>query len=62
MRGYNPGGETLEVTLTPFKRFNSAAQVNLAEQKIVDLTVEKDTGSVSLTVKSNEIVSVLFNE
>lgn len=61
VRGYNPGHKALEVTLTPFKRFNAAAQVNLAEQKIADLTVEKETGSVKLTVKSNEIISVLFD-
>ncbi len=61
VRGYNPGHKALEVTLTPFKRFNSAARVNLAEQAIADLSVEKDTGSVRLTVKSCEIVTVLFN-
>jgi mannosylglycerate hydrolase len=62
VRGYNPGHDALEVTLTPFKRFKSAARVNLAEQKMADLTVEKATGSVNLPVNSCEIVSVLFNE
>lgn len=61
VRGYNPGQENLEVTFTPFKRFKSAARVNLAEQKIADLTVEKETGSVKLTVKSQEIVTVRFD-
>ena len=61
VRGYNPGHEALEVQLTPFTRFDSAARVNLAEQKIASLTVKQAAGSVSLAVKSNEIATVLFN-
>lgn len=62
VRGYNTGGETLEVTLTPWKRFAAGAQVNLAEQKQADLTTDKATGSVRLSVKGHEIVTVWFDE
>ncbi len=61
VRGYNLGTEPLEVTLTPWKRFKSAARVNLAEQKIANLVVDKATGSVHLPVKGHEIVTVWFD-
>lgn len=61
VRGYNTGEENLEVTLTPWRRFNAAAQVNLAEQKQADLTVDQATGSVRLPVRGHEIVTVWFD-
>jgi alpha-mannosidase len=60
VRGYNPGDQPLEITLTPFKRFKSAVRVNLAEQILTELALTPNTGSVSLPVKSCEIVSVAF--
>ena len=62
VRGYNASPEPLVVTLTPWKTFPSAAQVNLAEHKIAELPVEKETGSVRLGVKGHEIVTVWFGE
>ena len=60
VRGYNPGRRTLQIKLTPFKRFRSAARVNLAEEKIADLVIDQVNGSVSLEVHSQEIVSIWF--
>jgi len=60
VRGYNPGPETLDVTLTPLKPFRSAARVNLAEEKLAGLITDESSASVKIQVKSQEIVSVWF--
>ena len=62
LRGYNTGGEKLELTLTPWRRFAAAAQVSLAEQKLANLAVDEVTGSVRLTARGHEIVTVLFQD
>ena len=61
-RGYNLTGEDIQVRLRPWKRFNQAARVNLAEQKIADLRPEKGTRELSFPVKAHEIVTIWFDE
>ncbi|HEY3313445.1 MAG TPA: glycoside hydrolase family 38 C-terminal domain-containing protein [Anaerolineales bacterium] len=60
VRGYNPGEKDLLVKLTPYKRFEQAALLNLAEEKMAELQVESSSGSVSLPVGSHEIVTIWF--
>jgi mannosylglycerate hydrolase len=60
VRGYNAGPEPLTVTLTPIRRFNSATRVNLAEQKLAGVEMDRASGSVSLEVGGAEVVTVLF--
>jgi len=62
VRGYNPGRQPIHLTLIPFKQVASAALVNLAERKLSDLSMDKDTGGVSLQVGIAEIVTVMFLE
>ena len=59
VRGYNITGELINVTLKPWKTFKQAEQVNLAEEKLLPLKVDK-AGVVRLPVRGHEIVSVLF--
>jgi alpha-mannosidase len=60
VRGYNSHNKTLQIKLTPFKQFRSAAMVNLAEEKIGDLNMDRSNGSVNLQVNSQQIVSIWF--
>ncbi len=62
VRGYNTGSKALDVILTPWRRFASAARVNLAEQETAGLAVEKESGAVKLQVAGHEIVTVKFTE
>jgi len=62
LRGYNAGAEALEVGLTPWRRFSTVTQVNLAEMKQASLPVDTATGAVKLQVRGHEIVTVLFEE
>ncbi len=59
VRGYNLTGEEHEVSLTPLLPFNSAEQVNLAEQKIASLVTAPDN-HVSFKARGNEIISIMF--
>ncbi len=59
VRGYNISSETLQMTLKPLRRFSVARQINLAEEKLVDLKVGAD-GIVTLPVFGHQIVSILF--
>jgi alpha-mannosidase len=61
VRGYNISGEELPVTLKPWRRFKRVERVNLVERKISSLVPGED-GSVSLTARGHEIVSVVFRE
>lgn len=61
VRGYNIGSEDLQVTIQPWKAFKKAQQVNLAEQKLVGLKVDK-AGAVKLPARRHEIISVLFQD
>lgn len=62
VRGYNSSSESIEARLRPWQRFDSAARVNLAEQEQSRLTPDKLTGSVSVTLKAHEIVTILFGD
>ena len=59
VRGYNLTGESIEVTLKPWKPFTKVELVNLAEEKQAALKPDK-TGSVTFPVRGHAIVSVLF--
>ena len=59
VRGYNITGETIRVTIKPWKTFKKVEIVNLAEEKQIILKSDKD-GRVAVTVSGYEIVSVMF--
>jgi alpha-mannosidase len=61
VRGYNISSERIQLDLKPLRRFASANQVNLAEEEIAPLHVEKD-GSVGVSVGGHEILSILFSD
>ncbi len=68
LRGYNPGSSTLQVNITPLmftgngrKNTNKyCAKINLAEQFMEEVPVDKLTGSINLPVHGKQIVSVFF--
>ncbi len=59
IRGYNISAEPIQLNLKPLRPFLQAVQINLAENKISDLTPAAD-GSIRLTVKGHQIVSIRF--
>jgi mannosylglycerate hydrolase len=61
VRGYNLTGESIEVTLQPWKSFRKVELVNLAEQRLASLKSGKD-GSVVFNARGHEIVSIMFKE
>jgi alpha-mannosidase len=61
VRGYNISSDKIQLDLKPLRRFASATRVNLAEDEIAPLRVEKD-GNVGISVGGHEIVSVLFSD
>ncbi len=60
LRGYNSSDQTINLSLTPLIQPQSAAQVNLAEEKLAGLAVDPTTGSIKLSVKPHEIIGILF--
>jgi alpha-mannosidase len=61
VRGYNLTGQEINVTLQPWKQFEKAELVNLAEEKQVTLKPDKDR-HVNFTARGHEIISVMFKE
>ncbi len=61
VRGYNIGGEEINVTLTPWRRFARVARVTLAEQVEAELTPASD-GSVTFPARGHEIVTIKFGQ
>jgi mannosylglycerate hydrolase len=61
VRGYNITGESISVTLKPWKPFKQVHLVNLAEEKQSSLKPDQ-TGCVKLPVPGHGIVSLLFRD
>jgi alpha-mannosidase len=61
VRGYNLAAEEIQVMLKPWRMFKVIEKVNLAEERITRLRPDKN-GSVTLAVRSHEIVSVVFKD
>jgi alpha-mannosidase len=61
VRGYNLTGESITVTLKPWKPYKTVELVNLAEQKLASLKPEQN-GAISFIARGHEIVTVLFVE
>ncbi len=61
LRGYNSSDQTINLSLTPLIQPQSAAQVNLAEEKLAGLAFDPTTSSLSLSVKPHEIIGILFS-
>jgi alpha-mannosidase len=59
VRGWNPTGETIRVTIRPWRAFARAERVNLAEDRTGSLRVGR-RGEVAFPVKGHEICSVIF--
>jgi mannosylglycerate hydrolase len=59
VRGYNVGDETLAVRLAPWRRFASAARINMAERDVNDLPLAAD-GSIRLQAGPHQVVGVRF--
>ncbi len=59
VRGYNIGDKEISVTLTPWRRFKKAERVNMAEETIGKLKVEK-SGGVTVKARGHEVVTVMF--
>jgi alpha-mannosidase len=61
VRGFNRSSEPIELTLKPLRPFSGAMLVNLAEERISDLTPAAD-GSIRLPVRGHQIVSIRFED
>lgn len=61
VRGYNIGGEEIEITITPWREFKKAERVNMAEQTISPLKIGRN-GEIIITVRGHEVVTVMFAE
>lgn len=61
VRGYNRGDQPLEVTLTPWRRFDRVEQVDLAENPVQTLPTAGD-GSISFSATAHQIVTVKFSD
>ncbi len=59
VRGWNATGESIRVTLRPWRIFAKAELVNLAEERTGALRIGRG-GEVSFTVKGHEISSIIF--
>lgn len=59
VRGYNLTAEPIQVSMLPWTFFKNVEQVNLAGDKQASLKPDQD-GSVSLSVRGHEIVTLLF--
>jgi len=61
VRGYNICDKDIEIVIKPWKKFNKAERVNLAEQIISPLKIER-SGEVRITVRRHEIATVMFEK
>jgi alpha-mannosidase len=61
VRGYNTTPENTQLNLKPLRRFERAAQVNLAEQDPTPLSVGSD-GGVGIQAGGHQIISILFSD
>ena len=59
VRGFNITSQPLQLNLRPYRPFATARRVNLAEEEISVLTVQKD-GSIKVPVSGHEVVSVVL--
>lgn len=60
VRGYNISSETIQLDLKPLRAFTHAALVNLAEDEISALNMEKD-GHIEISISGHEISSIRFS-
>ena len=61
VRGYNLEDREVTVRIKPWRPFQQAWRVNLAEESLAQLAAGED-GSVTFTAKGHEIVSVMFRQ
>ena len=61
VRGYNTGDDEISVTLTPWHKFGKVERVNMAEEIIGKLKVDKSGGAI-IEARGHEVVTVKFNE
>ena len=61
VRGYNIGDEEISVTLVPWRRFGRAQRVNMAEETVSRLKVERG-GEVRVKARGHEVVTILFGK
>ncbi len=61
VRGYNISDREIPVTLKPWKPFQRAERANLAEESTGSLQPGED-GSISLTARAHEIVTLLLRD
>ena len=59
VRGYNITNEEIQVTIKLWKPFQKTMQVNLAEENLAALKINKDR-SVNIQARGHEIISVSF--
>jgi alpha-mannosidase len=59
VRGYNLSGASLQTEIRPWRAFQHAEKVNLAEEKVDELKIDAE-GAVHLPVRAHEIVSMRF--
>jgi len=59
VRGYNLTGEEIRVTLKPWRSFRTVERVDLAENRIATLKMDRD-GKITFPVCGHEIASVMF--
>lgn len=61
VRGYNISDEPIQLNLKPLRKFSNIAKVNLAEEVISVLNMEKDDNIV-ISVSGHEVVSIRFKK
>ena len=61
VRGYNVGGEEIEIALKPWRKFKHAARLNLAEERLSALRPATD-GQVKFAARAHEIVTIMWND
>jgi alpha-mannosidase len=61
VRGYNISNEEIRVTIKPWRKFNHAARLNLAEERQSVLIPNQD-GHVEFTVRAHEIVTTMLKD
>ncbi len=59
VRGYNVTDKEINVSLRPWRAFNKARRVNLAEERIRELKSNRE-GAVTIPVRGHEIATVKF--
>ena len=61
VRGYNLDDEDITVKITPWRKFSQANKVNMAEEMVSRLQVER-SGTVIVTARGHEVVTVRFSD